>query len=206
MKKSRILGRLLDIVLVVLMVLCVYGIICRINRQPISLAGYQLYVIQSGSMEPELNRYDLTLVKAVDPESLSVGDIITFRRSDGVIVTHRIAAIGEETFITRGDANPGNDAEPVAFSDVYGKNIGKVRYLGAVFDFFQSGFGIALFVMLILVFAFKDKIGRFVAGEETAALPPGSSPPAGGTPEKPDGTSQEDDAAVSPDDGDKKGQ
>ena len=202
MKKAGIFGRLLDIVLVALMVLCVYGIICRINRQPISLAGYQLYVIRSGSMEPELKKYDLALVKAVDPASLSVGDIITFRRSDGVIVTHRIAEIGEETFVTRGDANPGNDADPVAFSDVYGKNIGRVRYLGAVFDFFQSGFGIALFVMLILVFAFKDKIGRFIAGEETTALPPGSSS-SGGTPAEPDGAARED-ADVVPDKDDPK--
>lgn len=39
MKKGRILGRLLDIVLVLLMVLCVYGIICRINRQPDQSGG-----------------------------------------------------------------------------------------------------------------------------------------------------------------------
>ncbi len=76
-----------------------------------SVLGYQLYVVQSGSMIPTLHIGTLILSKAFD-ESLQLkkGDVVTFT-SDGMTVTHRIievlSANGQIQYRTKGD-NPEN--------------------------------------------------------------------------------------------------
>lgn len=163
--KNKVFNVFLDVLLILLLALCVYGLVCRINKRPFSLFGYQFYVIQSGSMEPELHKFDLTVVKKVAPETLQAGDIITFRNSLGLVITHRIVTVQDGSFITRGDANTGNDSDPVTFGNVYGVNVGKVRYLGAVFQFFQSGYGITLIVLLLSLFLCKDAVKRLITGK-----------------------------------------
>ena len=158
--KSKALGLIPNILIAVLLVFCVYGIVCSINNRPISVAGYQLFVVRSGSMEPELRKFDLTLVKKTDASQLKVGDIITYIRGDGVVITHRICSVTDDGVYTKGDALDEADDYKVAFSAVYGKNVGKVRYIGAVFDFFQSGYGIALCVAVVVGIIVLDKTGK----------------------------------------------
>jgi signal peptidase I len=79
-----------------------------------ALAGWQRYVIVSGSMTGTYDRGSLVLDDVVPVASLKRGDVITYRPppSSGVdhLVTHRIHAIsrgphGQRVFRTKGDAN-----------------------------------------------------------------------------------------------------
>jgi signal peptidase I len=88
-----------------------------------ALAGWQRYVIVSGSMTGTYDRGSLVLDDVVPVASLKVGDVITYRppSSSGVdhLVTHRIHAIGrgphgQRVFRTKGDANP--VADPWTFT------------------------------------------------------------------------------------------
>ncbi len=79
-----------------------------------SLAGFYLFRISSGSMDPTLPTGSLILARSPrDPNQLAQGDIVTFR-SSGTLVTHRIIEVlednGEVSYRTKGD-NPINDPD-----------------------------------------------------------------------------------------------
>ena len=62
---------------------------------PRAMGGTTLAVL-SGSMEPTIKAGDLIGVRSVDPESLTVGDIVTLQPESGnpTLVTHRIVGVG----------------------------------------------------------------------------------------------------------------
>jgi len=74
-------------------------------------------VVQGPSMKPTYEDGDLLIIKHVEPEELSVGDVIVYRNPlrGGRLVVHRIVEIksGPEglTFITQGD-NPVTNPRP----------------------------------------------------------------------------------------------
>lgn len=151
-----------------------YGIVCRAQNRPLNLFGYQLYVIRSGSMKPELHPYDVAFVKYVDVSTLAVGDVVTFRRSDGLIVTHRIVRVTDSGFVTRGDANSYDD-NPITAAQIFGKNVGKARYLGYIVACIQSPLGVSVLLVILLAVLFHDKIkALFTKGDKHD--PPARSP------------------------------
>lgn len=106
-----------------------------------SIGGYSVLRTLTGSMEPAIPVHSLVVVQEVDPSTLEVGDIITFRSTDagleGALNTHRIAGIeqsaaGSELFRTKGDANAVEDASLVAPENVVGKVVYVSAALGVV--------------------------------------------------------------------------
>jgi signal peptidase len=81
-----------------------------------SIGGFQLFAVESGSMEPTLKTGSLILSrKPADPASLQEKQIVTFRTSTGYIVTHRIIEVvktedGGVAYRTKGD-NPVNSPD-----------------------------------------------------------------------------------------------
>ena len=123
------------------------------------LFGLQIYVVLSGSMEPHYHVGSIIYVKDVPPESLQVGDDISFLISENTVATHRIVEIlPDETgsaglrFRTQGTANTTTDA-PVHQSKVLGKVVGTIPLLGYLFDFVKHppGTYITLGVATIIV-------------------------------------------------------
>lgn len=125
------------------------------------LIGYRVFNIVSGSMEPEYSAGDLIYVKEVDPETVKVGDVITFvLNEDLVVATHRVVRIDTEKqrFYTKGDANETEDGPPVHFNNVIGIPRFAIPGLGYVSDFIQHTPGMyitiaAVAVLIILAFA-----------------------------------------------------
>ena len=104
------------------------------------LAGYQMLIVRSGSMEPTISTGSTVLVQPVAPATLRVGDVITFERSDGppVMVTHRIVEVLDAgpppTFRTKGDANTTVDPYTVTFHSTGGKVVFAVPYAGYFYN------------------------------------------------------------------------
>lgn len=76
-------------------------------------------IVISGSMEPEIGVGSLIVSTTVKAKDLHVGDVASFQRADGVLVTHRIisneAFEGNEELRTvrmKGDANKDADQDP----------------------------------------------------------------------------------------------
>lgn len=124
--------------------------------------GFSLAVVASGSMDPALSVDDLVLIQA--KEAYSVGDIITFER-DGVLVTHRIAGIQQEDFLTKGDANAVMDQAPVAQEQIVGKVIVVIPYVGKVLSWLRTPLGMTLLVFWGLLLLQWPKL--FLKKQET---------------------------------------
>lgn len=105
------------------------------------LMGLQVFHVISASMEPTYSKGDLLYVKSVDPDSVKVGDPITFvLNEDLVVATHRVVAIDRENrqFTTKGDANETEDAAPVHFNNLIGIPVFSVPWLGYVSAYIQN--------------------------------------------------------------------
>lgn len=95
--------------------------------------GYQLYQVETGSMIPTLDVGSIIISKEPkSPESLEVGDIVTFDSGE-TIITHRIIEIIKEDneikYRTKGD-NPVNtpDLELLEPENIKGKFVVKVPF------------------------------------------------------------------------------
>lgn len=86
------------------------------GETPTVLGIYELYSVESGSMEPTLTVGSIIICeKTQHPESLEAGQIVTFRTLSGVVVTHRIIEVisgedGSVAYRTKGD-NPINSPD-----------------------------------------------------------------------------------------------
>lgn len=132
--------------LLVILALCLIFIIPK-------CMGYDLYTIQSDSMEPNLAPQTLIYVEETEPENIKTGDVITFRRKAGEICTHRVVRVNEkkQQFITKGDHNEEEDVEPVRFDSLEGRVVKSIPYLGHFVTFLQSEKGVMVLVGLMVL-------------------------------------------------------
>ena len=154
-----------DIISTVLVVLVVLFAVLLVGAR---LIGLNVYTVISGSMEPTYSVGDLIYVKEVAPESIQVGDPITFVMNEDLLVaTHRVVEVDAENqrFITKGDANEVEDAAPVHFNNLIGKPIFAIPVLGYVSNWVQNPPGIYIAVggglALLLAVFLPDIIGGF---------------------------------------------
>ena len=108
--------------------------------------GYNLYLVRSGSMEPTIHVGDLIITGPVG-SSITKGEIVTFQTNNN-IVTHRIYSENAGTYRTKGDANDASDPWTITSSDVKGKYLFKIPYVGRVTSFIRTKIG--WFVMIII--------------------------------------------------------
>ena len=116
--------------------------------------NYKAYVITTKSMEPEIKKDDVIIIKKCKESELNIGDIITFK-ANGEIITHRIVGVdenGEEKkYITKGDNNNAEDATLISFKEVEGKKVLTIRYLGKIMNSLKDGIVIILVVLIFLI-------------------------------------------------------
>jgi len=154
-------------------VLVVLAVIFAIFLMGSRLVGLRVFNVISGSMEPTYSVGDLIYVKEVDPDSVKVGDPITFvLNEDLAVATHRVVAVDGENrqFTTKGDANENEDAAPVHFNNLIGVPVFAIPLLGYVSAYIQSppgmyvaiGFGVILLVVVFL----PDLLGKKAKKEE----------------------------------------
>lgn len=148
-------------------------VICAVFLIGSRIAGYQVYTVLSGSMEPKYSVGDLLYVKKVDVNTIKVGDPITFiLNEDLVVATHRVVRVDTENhrFYTKGDANEIEDSAPVHFNNVIGVPQFAIPKLGYVSNFVQNPPGmyitIAAGVVLILLVFVPDIIKKKKENEE----------------------------------------
>ena len=170
MQMSEKMKKIWDRVATVLVVLVVIFAVFLMGSR---LVGLQVYNIVSPSMEPHYSVGDLIYVKSVDPDSVKVGDPITFvLNEDLVVATHRVVAIDSENrqFTTKGDANKTEDAAPVHFNNLIGVPVFAIPLMGYVSAFIQKPPGmyiaIAFGIMLLAVVFLPDILAKKNKKEE----------------------------------------
>lgn len=139
-KISNWLTILICIILIPFLIINLSIILQAKNNEDVvpSVFGYKPFIVLSGSMETEIFRGDLIIVKNIEPETLKIDDVIAFRDAENTVTTHRIIDIVEKDdnkyFVTKGDNNSSQDQNLVELSDVEGLYITKITGLGNVFN------------------------------------------------------------------------
>ncbi len=124
-------------------------------------------VVQSGSMEPSIKVGSVVVVKSVS--NYKVGDIITFGpySKTKTPTTHRIYEIKGDcpncTFVTKGDANNGPDQHDIRLSDIIGKVLLDVPYVGYAVATAKKPVGFALIIIIPAAIIIYDEVRKIWA-------------------------------------------
>lgn len=155
MRVLKIIGKVFKTIIII--VLCIflasniYSIVVRATTDKVqpSIFGWSCAVVLSGSMEPNILIDDLIVVH--EQKDYAVKDVITFQPEGSMsVTTHRIVEQTSEGFITRGDNNNTNDADPITKERIVGKVVLVIPKVGKFISFLQTPLGI----LSILVIGF----------------------------------------------------
>ncbi|MGN6302560.1 MAG: signal peptidase I [Angustibacter sp.] len=111
--------------------------------------GYRLYAVRTGSMTPTYPTGSLLLDAPARPGLPRVGQVITFRTSDG-LVTHRVHELTPAGIKTKGDANESPDPWTLPQRNVEGAVVGGIPYGGYLLVFLQQPTGVPSLMVLTL--------------------------------------------------------
>ena len=172
----RVVNVLAAVVIALALVVLLRTVFTPAGEVP-SLGSYSFMRTLTGSMEPAIPVHSFIVTEEVDPSSLQVGDIITFRATEssmeGALNTHRITSVYEENgqlmFHTKGDANAVEDAAPVAAVNVVGRVVFVSAALGTVVSLFSNPLVFFPFIILPLVVLMVFEIAKLVKSTKEVA-------------------------------------
>lgn len=172
----RVVNVLAAVVIALALVVLLRTVFTPAGEVP-SLGNYSFMRTLTGSMEPAIPVHSFIVTEAVDPESLQVGDIITFRSTEskleGALNTHRITSVYEEggqlMFHTKGDANAVEDSELVSSINVVGKVVFVSAALGTVVSLFSNPLVFFPFVVVPLVLLLGFELVKLVKSTKEVA-------------------------------------
>lgn len=129
--------------------IAILGALLIFSMLPIP-GNYQIKIVLSGSMEPAIKTGSIVVVKPA--KVYEIGDTVTFGEDtrEKVPTTHRIVEMhvvsGESRYITRGDANGGNDGKEITEDEIIGKVLFSIPYLGFILDIARKPIGFAFLI------------------------------------------------------------
>ena len=135
LKKKKITGKKLvmalsSLILAAMVCLCLFVSVQVAGKGYVSIGGYSMFRVVTGSMEPEISVGAVLLNHKVPLEAIEPGDIICFQGKNpelqGAIVTHRVMEVhtagnGQIYLETKGDANLAVDPYYADQSNFIGK-------------------------------------------------------------------------------------
>lgn len=179
------ISNVISVLLIVCSVFVLFSVVFSPSGKAPDIAGYSIFRVLTGSMEPAIPEGALLVVQKTDPSALQVGDVITFYSKDaslnGEVNTHRIMEIEEENgtylFTTKGDANSTKDMYGVLDRDVIGKVIFSSLLLGKLVRFLSNPmifFPLVIVPLAIMIFwnliRSLKVAGKLAKEEEEAAI------------------------------------
>ena len=189
-EKGQMAKKILNVVLKTITWIIVIAVVAfAVALVGVKIFGVQVYTVLSGSMEPVYHTGSVIYVVDADPSQLKEGDDITFRLSESTTATHRIIEVLTDEsdpdflqFRTQGVANEVEDATPVDKSQVIGKPVFTIPYLGYVAAYIQQppglyvglsvGASLLLIVVIIELLTSDDGEKKKKNGKDTAEEKP----------------------------------
>lgn len=145
----RCVGQILRVFVLLLITVTLIGNICIVAAKNIfgqknpTIFGFSSAIVLTGSMSGSIEPNDVVVTQKQD--GYAVGDIITFD-SEGTSVTHRIIAVDDEGYHTKGDANNTADRLTASQESVTGKVVLVIPRIGALLRFVRTPIGILCFL------------------------------------------------------------
>jgi len=108
--------------------------------------SFGMAIVLSNSMKPELSKYDLIIIKKLN--DYQIGDVVVYQNGKSLIV-HRIIDKTSNKITTKGDANNREDMK-ISIEEIYGKVQFSIPFIGYLFVFLKSNYGIFSIIFLII--------------------------------------------------------
>ncbi|RSK26411.1 signal peptidase I [Bacillus sp. HMF5848] len=144
-KAIKLISNLLNILLFAVLLLMIFVVISsKASGGEPNIFGYQLKSVLSGSMEPTFKTGSIIAINPnFDVNQLEIDDIITYKKDQNTVVTHRITEVlnnaGQLMFRTKGDNNEDSDLNPIMSQNVIGKYTGfTIPFVGYLVQFADS--------------------------------------------------------------------
>lgn len=176
-KALQIIGKILYILVFIIVILMLIVVILqRTTNNTVSLVGFRIFTVATGSMVPEYEVGDILISKETDPSEIKVDDDIVYKGEKGnfkdKVVTHRVISIekqedGNYKIITKGIANSEQDPE-ITQEQVLGKVVYKVKSLSFISKLISNIYIFYFFIFIpIALIIFKQIKNIIASGEET---------------------------------------
>lgn len=153
------------IVIVVLSLISSFQARKNPNQIP-SVFGYKTMSVLTGSMRPVLQPGDMIVTKEINPQNITVDDVITYWVGDK-LVTHRVIDVvnkdGKLLFETKGDNNNIEDQELVQSDKVVGKLAFNIPKAGYTANFIRSGKGLVIFFILPIMLIVAGELKKVLS-------------------------------------------
>jgi len=153
---------------------------------PQNIGGFAAMTVLTRSMQDVLPQNSLIITRSVDPNTLRVGDDITFLRPNNTTVTHRIVDVvpnfrntGAPGFQTQGTMNPRPDADMVYAVNLVGLVIFHSLMLGNAILFIRANLiliGIMLAIGIAIIFILRKLVFAPLPEPRTVVTPSMPSP------------------------------
>ncbi|MFC1608731.1 signal peptidase I [Patescibacteria group bacterium] len=119
---------------------------------------YSLIVIRSGSMEPTIKTGSVLISKK--QATYHEGDVITFAKIGGEIITHRIteSLADGSSFRTKGDDNNAEDMFLAKKESILGKALFAAPYFGYLISFSKTKLGILIIFVIPATYLIIEEI------------------------------------------------
>lgn len=151
-RKEKIKGTVITIALVLAILLCATVVSQVLSQGYVSLGGFSLFRVVTGSMEPEIPVGSLLISRETPLEEIQVNDIVNYKSREagmfGVVITHRVIALHEVNGVryleTKGDANAYADVMFVDEEVLIGKVLFYTKagnWIAKIFSFLTSSVG-----------------------------------------------------------------
>ncbi|MEY8458851.1 signal peptidase I [Lactococcus ileimucosae] len=166
-KAAGLLGNtIFYLVIIVLLVFLESQVILQNeNDRPVNLAGFSPMTVLSNSMQSVYPKGTFLLTRQTDPNSLNIGDDITFVTEANRTVTHRVVGIEEDYlrtrergFVTKGVDNERADTEVVHASNVVGRVIFSSYPLGRIVQFVREHLIVSVILMLVFMLVLHEML------------------------------------------------
>ncbi len=147
------------IVYVVLVLVVLIIIIQKLFNNEVSVGGYKMFSVATGSMVPVYEVNDVIITKEVPYNTIKVGDDVAYLGKqgsfEGKIITHRVIGIsksgGKYNFLTKGVAN--DESDPLISEDqVYGVVVYKPFILSLLSHVLNNMYGIYFLIIVPIAF------------------------------------------------------
>lgn len=151
------MGRIIFFIVAIVVIFNLILLVQKIQNKPASIFGYKVFVVISGSMEPNIHVGDIVITKNVDEENIKIGDVITFN-NDKYTITHRVIDIiqGDEIFYkTKGDHNSVADKDLIKYNNIEGVCKFRIEKIGVIFMHSKS---IIRAIIILCIFYLMIKI------------------------------------------------
>ena len=132
----------------------------------IDILGYQVKIVQSGSMEPAIKTGGIVVI--APSNTYGVGDVVTYGKDtqSQIPVTHRIVEKAGEgrsvVYRTKGDANQDIDPRAVTQGSIIGKVALSIPYIGYVIQYARTPVGFIILVGIPALIIILDHMADIV--------------------------------------------